>query len=938
MKKVQKIGIQAAAAIVVFGAGGYGAWVAWDKGKLGNNPRAPTARAMENAVRLQATYLTMTTGARIPCLSIDNSFSQAEIRSIPGIGPQAVPGQHAVTMLLQTNTRNQQARDAHLAQLGYLAKQGLLAVADTTVTTDDGVGRPAKTFRLTWQGFAEARASYGSSICLNYGKREFAGIEQIEKTLEKMMDLDVYEVTYKTAVKGVPGWAATEEARRSYPKLAELTADGTGKAKVIRTKEGWRSAFEIEAEISAAAKGGNPTQLAGTYLQAMKQQLEAKPTIGLEEANQLAAQYLTDPDRFSNAGVACLPLNLQRGGDEKDAQGERDTTVFSVTYYDRSDRKPYEYQNMARTLHILSALEGAGLAEMDMIRPALPLPMSGRRSAPQPVEPPKPVGLRFTVSKEAMAAMGISGYGGGCIPAGKTKYEVLAVRESPENSQTNVVVRATIEQTPEWAAKIAERLPALKTILDNGLPANGSAYQAAEAGVAGKWKLSGLHPNYPALHYESIPGHLTPLMPVTAAAFYGKPVKAPALVPELRGVPAPAAGVPDYGTPLPAPAPAAPPADSYQPAPQPYKPALPSAPKRMSSGPLYPAEGSPVHVISIGEAPLPGGTRGGSQQQSGGVTSVSVTEPNATLLLFAYHPVEWRINAPSGVKLKRVVAVGFYDQRIVFNGGGKPEVTAGKIETIAAQSGIDRRSFEIPRMSDANALNGIAALTQALTGVLPSSFQAAGVAPEAGFTIGAGTPKFALPAPRAPGAVATAVVLRDSEGGKLIDGNKTRRGPAGAYDEVWTDQIYSAGKAFFEGTMRVTGSLGAHSHANIGLCLATENAVSVSRSREIMALAINEQRLYKDGDVFGIAADFDNQIMYHHVNGKWQTGAPGSGSGKKLQKGVEYRACFLAAGSTSSGVARGEKQSDTTWEINFGSKPFTHPLPAGYRPFQGGTV
>lgn len=936
MKKGIRIAAIASVAMVALSAGGYGAWYAWDNGKIGDNPRAPTSQAMEKAVRMQAAYHTMTTGARPPCVNVEQSSSQPELRGMPGIGLQSVPGQHSVTMLLQTNTRNQQARDIQLAQLDYLAKQGLFTASDTTLTTDDGVGRPARTFKLNWKGYAESRPNYGSSICLSYGKREFAGIEQIEKTLEKMMELDVYEVTYKTTVKGIPAWAATEEAKRNFPKLAELVADGSGKVKVIRTKEGWRSAYELEAEIYVAAKGGNPAQLAAMYTGGLQKQLEAKPTISLDEANKLAAQYLTDPDRYSNAGVACLPLNIQRGGDEKDAQGARDAAEFAVIYYDKNDRKSYEYQNMARTLHILSALEGAGLAEMEVIRPIPPAPPSKaiRRAAPQPVEPPKPVGIRFKVNKEAMTAMGMSGYGGGCIPAGRTKYEVLAVQENFDNTQTNLLVRATIEQTPEWATKIAEQLPALKAILENGLPMNGSVYRLAEGGEAGKWKLSGLNPVYPMLNYETIPSHLVPLMPLTAAAYAAKPIKAPALVPELRS--APTVKMPDYEPPMPAPAPAPPPLDSYQPPPQPYKPALPPAPKKTSSGPLYPADGSPVHVISIYEAPLPGGKRG-FQQHPEGVADLSVSEPNATLLLFSYEPVEWRISAANSVKLKRVVAAGYYDQRIVFSGGGKPEVTASKIGTIADQSSIDLRSFDIPRKGDANGLNGIAALTQALTGVLPASFQAAYSAPEAGFSIGANTPKFALPAPRAPSATATAVVLRDTYGGKLIDGNKTLRGAAGAYDEVWTELIYSAGKAFFEGTLRVTGSLVAHSHANIGLCLATEQSVDMSHSRETMAIANSEQRLYKNGDVVGIAADLDNQVMYYHVNGKWQTGAPGSGSGRKLQKGVEYRACFLAAGTTSSGVARGEKQSDTTWEINFGERKFLL-APAGYRPFRGGAV
>lgn len=941
MNKNIKLVLVIIAVLLILASGGYGAWYAWDNGKIGDNPRAPTPQAMDKAVRLQAAYLVMTTDARQPCLSLDLGSAQPEIIGIPGIGQQSVPGMHAATLLLHTNSRNQQARDMQLAQFDYLAKQGLFSVADTTITTDDGVERPAKSFRLTWKGYASGRSNYGNSLCLNFGKREFAGIEKIEKTLEKMMDLDVYDVSYKTVVKGVPAWATTEDAKRHFPKLAELIGDGEGKAKVIRTHDGWRSAYELEAEISVTARGGQNAQLAEMYRRQLQGRMDAV-TLTLEEAQELVAKQIAEPEWNSRSGVACLPLNVQRGGDEKDAQGARDAVEFAITYYDRNDRKPYEYQTMARNLHILSALEGAGLAEMDAIRPspAPPPAKMGRKQPVQPIEPPKPLGIRYKVSKEAMTAMGLSGYGGGCIPAGRTKIEVLALQESHDYGQTSVQVRATVDQTPEWALKIAEGLPALKTILENGLAMQGSLHRMPEGSAeAGKWKLSGLTPIYPTLTYDSIPAHLKPVMPLTVVAYPGKTVKAPALVPELRAsAPAPILRVEPAGA---AAAPAAPasiddtPAPSYRPAPAPMPTPMP---KKTSSGPIYPADGSPVHVVSIYEAPMPSGAKRGIQQHPEGSVSVTVSMNNATLLLFSYEPVEWRINASKDVKLKRVVATGHYDQRIVFSGGGKPEVTAVKIGTLADQSGIDRRSISVPTKADANSMTAIAALTQALTGAQPASFQTAYSAPEAGFAIDDRTPNFALPAPRAPGATPVAVNLQGSWGEKFIKGYTVLRGSAGPFTEYWTDRIYSAGKAYFEGKLRVTGSLTAHSYTNIGVCFATEKGVDMSVRRETMALGDNEERLYKDGDVFGIAVDYDNQVLYYRVNGRWMTGEPGSGSGKRLKTGVEYRACVLTAGTTSSGVERGERQSDSTWEVNFGNKAFAFPLPKGFRPYQGGAA
>jgi hypothetical protein len=923
----------------LLGAGGYGVWYAWDNGLVGSNPRAPTPQAMDKAVLMQAAYLAAKRGTRPPCINIEPSSAHPEIGGIPGIGMQPVPGAHSVTMLLQTNRLGQPARDVQLARLGYLAKQGLFSMADTTVTTDDGVERPARTFKLAWDGYAAIRSTYGGSICVNYGRREFGGIEKIEKTLEKLADLEVYEVTYKTVVNDIPPWAATEEARRHFPKLAELIAVGAGKAKVVRTKDGWRSAYELEAEIIVAAKGGNPANLAAMYATGIMTLIDATPKISLEDANKLVAQYLADPDRSNVARIACLPLNLQRGGDEKRTQGTYDATEFAVTYYDKSDRKPYEYQIMARTLHLLAALENAGLAEMEVIGPTPQAPPprgAGRAPSQWMPGPPRPPGVRYKVRKEAMTAMSMSSYDGGCIPAGRTKYEVLAVLDSPGTVQADLLVRASIDQTPDWVARIAESLPALKAVIDNGLAVRGAAYRQGAGEEAGKWQLSGLNPIYPSPHYEAIPAHLVPLMPLTAASYSATPVMAPALIPDGYAVPDAAAEVPDDASIMPEPAPAAPP-EGYQPAPPPpYKPALPPAPRKSFSTPPYPANGSPVHMISIYRAPAPQGSRG-LQYHPEGVVMVNVAETNSTLLLFSYEPVEWRIHVAGGAKLKRVVAAGHYDQRVVISGGGRPEVTAGNRGTIYGQSGIDLRPFDIPQKNDANAKVEVARLSRAFTGVLPASFQAAYTAPDGGFSIGVGTPKFALPAPRASGEQAGAVVLRDSHDGKLVDGNRTRRGPAGAYDEVWTEQSYSAGRVYFEGRLRVTGSPAAHEHANIGLCMATDKAIAEMRSRQPLAFLNGEERLYKDGDIVGIAADLDSQVMYYHVNGKWQTGSPGSGSGRRLQKGSEYRACFFPAGTPSRAVARGERQSDTTWEANFGEQKFRAP-PAGYQAFRGGAA
>ncbi|MEZ5615812.1 MAG: hypothetical protein R3E35_11430 [Rhodocyclaceae bacterium] len=529
MKKNYRTAITVITALFGLAGGGYGAWQAWETGLIGDNPRAPTPKAMEEAVKKQARYILTTTGASVTCLNVDITQPQPEIRGVPGITIQAVPGQHSVTLQVQTNARDQTKRDLQIAQLDYLTKQGLFTSADTTINSDDDVSHQAKSYRLTWVGFANTHYHFGGSLCLPYGRREFAGIGKIEKLLDKTMGLDVYEVEYQTKVAEIPAWAQAAEAQRLFPKLAELTDDRVDKAKVIRTKDGWRSAVEIETELSMASKGAS----AEAYLKAMLKRIDLSPALTLEEAKSLMAKMTSDLVRASRSGVACVPIIIQRGGDEKETPGQ-DAAGLLVTYFDRDDRKDFEYSAMANALHVLSALEGAGLAEMEIIRPA-PLPRTAkplRSAAPKPAEEQRPVGIRYKVGKEAIAALGISAYGGGCVPAGRIKAEALAVRSGLDNFSAQLQIRATVEQTPELALKIAERLPAVKTVIENGFSMNGSLIRQSEGPDAGKWRLGGMNPVYPSMFNTSIPAHLVPLMPLTAAALSNKRVKAPALAQE----------------------------------------------------------------------------------------------------------------------------------------------------------------------------------------------------------------------------------------------------------------------------------------------------------------------------------------------------------------------------------------------------------------------
>lgn len=924
MRIIQKVAIAAVSALLMLGGSGYGLWVAWDRGLIGANPRAPVAAAMEAAARRQAIANAMTRGTADACIALELDRPQPEVMGFPGIAMKAAPGQYALTFLSQTGLRGQPARDIQLRQLDYLASQGFFTATDSSVTTDDGI-RPARSYQMTWAGFSAIRQNDGNSLCLPCGRREFAGIEKIEKLPEKVVDLEVYEVSYVSRVADIPAWASTAEAIRVFPKLPQLIAETRGK--VIRTKEGWRSAYEVMLETTQAT--GSATSI--NSLKRMANLERSVPT--LSEAKDLVLSQTSDTNWVSRHGMACLPLHIQRGGDDR-IKPRDNSTSFTVTYYDHGNRKEYEYRTMARALHVLSALEGAGLAQMEQLKPSpLPEGMENKDTSPYPTL--YNAGIRYHVSREAVEALELSGGNGGCVPAGRLKVEVLAVHGNLGGVQ--IAARGFVEQTPEWAAKIGERLPALKSLLETGLPLSGQMVFTAGYGED-KWHLN-LSPRYPEASYNTIPAHLISLMPLTAALSPAKAIKAPPLplLRQLEFTPAERHGSAAMNAPYPD-----------------------SSPPSAWSRPPYPAHEAPVHVVSVSRgAVVKGGQQGLRQprfrEPPEGVIDLIVNEPNAVVLLFARDPVEWRIKAANDVSLQQVIAVGLYKQRVTFEGGGNPPVVTSRDIRILELPGINSRSA-FPTDRAINDLADIALISCTLTGTLPRSYQTMDDMAATGFTIGPQTPRFVLPARKiAPGLDAAAVA---SSGETMAadrlpkGGSKTcvdawanhaiaeenifyegmMRATGGMHANAWSGRTHTAGKIYYEGRMRVTGSPTAHARVNIGLCPA--HGDTIGARGHALVIKSGEQEQYKDGDLFGIAADFDQHWLYYHVNGVWVTGEPGSGNGIPLSKGGEYRVCRFAGGTKGNEVLDGDPRSDTTWEINLGESSFGMPMPPGYAPFQ----
>lgn len=80
---------------------------------------------------------------------------------------------------------------------------------------------------------------------------------------------------------------------------------------------------------------------------------------------------------------------------------------------------------------------------------------------------------------------------------------------------------------------------------------------------------------------------------------------------------------------------------------------------------------------------------------------------------------------------------------------------------------------------------------------------------------------------------------------------------------------------------------------------------------------------YTTGDVIGVAVDYDNNLIWFSKNGTWQnSGVPSTGTnGKTFGSGKTWGTGYVESGSSVSA---------STFNINFGQRPFSYAAPTGF--------
>ena len=367
----------------------------------------------------------------------------------------------------------------------------------------------------------------------------------------------------------------------------------------------------------------------------------------------------------------CLRLDLSGTGDDRDAAKRGFSNV--ITYEDKADRPDSQRRDIARRITILEtlvemklAIRQSGIGPMPQAGlTALPIPPASRPAAPSQAQGHGWV--RYVIDPAAADLVGLN-RSGGCIGLGSPKIEFLGTVPIYDNSP-DVLGRVRFDDPPELARKFAERLPSVKFAISEGLALRTQLRFDRSGGDPekndGQWRAMQTVVMLPRMRGLALPAEVQPLLPAMTASMSS-----------------------DYRSATSAMAPAV------------SKPAAAAAPVQSPATLQASASGvqaaqTDIHVISVYEAVNAIVLKDPSRGNREGVIPVLVGKSDKPLwlLVSSYEPVHWMVNVLPGSKLDRIVASGYYPQRVTVSGKqgvqilisrDGPSYSDGKTEAISS--------------------------------------------------------------------------------------------------------------------------------------------------------------------------------------------------------------------------------------------------------------
>jgi hypothetical protein len=858
-----------------------------------DDPRALDSEVLLNIVRQEANIDRVLIETNRPCLPIELTRPSPEKMGIEGITYAKRPGQYEINLLLNTDYEKQAKRDRQLKQLDFLAEHGLFTASSGVIDTSDGK-REVRRYRLTWKGALEVGKRGGVvSLCLSYGRKAFGKIIKVEDLKEKHALGDIYSISYSLNQEEVPGWASDPSALNLFDGLALALKQIVRVTKVVRTSDGWKLLNKREPKRSVSA-------FANLTMPIDVDKLKNKETApSVNELNSYIENNIRGMGFLMRGMNLCLPFTIQPG----DEKSSNDSNELFVTYYDKRERNKYELNKIVNSLHILAAFERSGLAEMKYIEQA-----SGKnKSTSDSIVSSYGAGVKFRINQEAIEALNLSKRGRGCIPYGRVKLEILSVTEQIGlNGVSHVVTaRKTVEEVPKWLNKMVDHLPMLESVVKHGVMVKGTLIGREYGGVK-HWDVLSPKEFHPKIKHTALPGYVEPIMPNTANAIELKTVKAPLVTANNNDS--------EYVPPKLHNKKLAGHSFSLKQIPVQRKISKSSEGAQQDKvallrKPPYPVKHRDLHVVSIQRSDGKQGGARGRGKDIVGQANINANISDSVLILHAQYKTIWNLNEDSKGQISKIIITGSPDQEVRLSGNQKPEIVSISWNDLFKKLELPRY-IRFPTGEHKNNLNDLAKIAVAITGREPSTYQAAEKVPRGGFFISKSTPKFRVPMPIKPNDYPPESKLQiQSE-----------------WKDYWPEQEFSSGKLYTEATIQVKDGVSAGKVSNIGLCRSRDDVVEDNNDVTTKAMILGEQSIRQDGDLFGLAADLDNQRLYYHVNGEWMTGKPGSGDGIKLNKNTYYRVCASGQIRPGKGV-----RAKTDWDFEIKSNLLNQEILPGYR-------
>ncbi|OHC66851.1 MAG: hypothetical protein A2045_02420 [Rhodocyclales bacterium GWA2_65_20] len=221
------------AVVLALIAGGMaGAWWAYQEGRLGKNPRAPT---LENFKPVIDAWAFRKGELRPKCISASPDSAPGSRRGRPGWSTTDTMGLGVATLALKTPAASQQLmRDKTLLRFDTLAKEGFFKAADAELRIETGETLPAREYVLTQKGWEN---SY--SGCFHAGRPEVLEVVSFARVQPDPEEVRAYEITYKVGVRALPPWAISEEARDIFGDLKPHKAVEEKRLRLLRAEKGW---------------------------------------------------------------------------------------------------------------------------------------------------------------------------------------------------------------------------------------------------------------------------------------------------------------------------------------------------------------------------------------------------------------------------------------------------------------------------------------------------------------------------------------------------------------------------------------------------------------------------------------------------------------------------------------------------------------------------